>query len=256
MHRSTPLTPNLEWVAERDRLLRSYFPLRSANVLDDFREAGLFPSVGAPTFNQRGGDAASGFLVELAPAHGSPTIYYTLDGSDPRLVGGALSPLAIEYTGPIPLTGDVTIRVRALSGTTWSPLDEAQFVVERLDALAGDYNGNGRVEQGDLDLVLLGWGQDASTPPDDWVQNPPSGQIDQNELDVVLLNWGQTAAAAPARANARSAPPLARKVDSPEAASAGPAPIELAQTARRSSRWALRSLAVLDAAFEGLCTGY
>jgi hypothetical protein len=61
-------------------------------------------------------------------------------------------------------------------------------------ALDGDFNGNGRVEQADLDLVLLNWGRDASTPPGGWVNDLPDGRIDQEELDAVLLHWGDVAA--------------------------------------------------------------
>jgi hypothetical protein len=62
-------------------------------------------------------------------------------------------------------------------------------------ALDGDYNGNTQVEQGDLDLVLLNWGRDASPLPEAWVDDLPEGQIDQDELDTVLLNWGASLAA-------------------------------------------------------------
>jgi hypothetical protein len=58
----------------------------------------------------------------------------------------------------------------------------------------GDYNGNGQVEQGDLDLVLLNWGQPGV--PGGWVNDLPDGNIDQAELDGVLLNWGNMATAA------------------------------------------------------------
>ena len=58
-------------------------------------------------------------------------------------------------------------------------------------SLAGDYNGNGQVEQGDLDLVLLNWGSD--TVPAEWTNEPPTGAVDQEELDAVLLNWGSGA---------------------------------------------------------------
>jgi hypothetical protein len=54
--------------------------------------------------------------------------------------------------------------------------------------LMGDYNGNGQVEQGDLDLVLLNWGQ--AVVPGGWTNDLPDGAIDQAELDGVLLNWG------------------------------------------------------------------
>ena len=60
----------------------------------------------------------------------------------------------------------------------------------------GDYNGNGTVEQADLDLVLLHWGGPAANAPATWINDLPMGQIDQDELDGVLLNWGNSAAAA------------------------------------------------------------
>ena len=58
----------------------------------------------------------------------------------------------------------------------------------------GDYNADGFVSQGDLDLVLLNWG-DTDTPDDfDLAALPGGGPFDglisQNELDGVLLNWG------------------------------------------------------------------
>jgi hypothetical protein len=55
---------------------------------------------------------------------------------------------------------------------------------------SGDYNASGQVEQADLDLVLLHWGQDGATVPAGWTHELPSGMIDQEELDRVLINWG------------------------------------------------------------------
>jgi hypothetical protein len=59
--------------------------------------------------------------------------------------------------------------------------------------IEGDYNDNGSVEQADLDLVLLNWGQ--AGVPAAWLNDLPSGNIDQEELDGVLLNWGNMAGA-------------------------------------------------------------
>ncbi len=59
--------------------------------------------------------------------------------------------------------------------------------------IPGDYNDNGRVEQADLDLVLLNWNEPVENLPADWVnERPTSGIIDQAELDGVLLNWNRT----------------------------------------------------------------
>jgi hypothetical protein len=84
---------------------------------------------------------------------------------------------------------------------------------------AGDFNGSGTVEQGDLDLVLVHWDQAASSTPDSWLTNRPSGQIDQDDLDAVLLNWGATSRA-------------------PAASIAPPLPFAVRETARSSSSFA------------------
>ncbi len=67
------------------------------------------------------------------------------------------------------------------------------FLVEALVAagLAGDFDGSGSVEQGDLDLVLTNWGVDRSGFKNDG--NLTSTQVDQEELDLVLTNWGTSA---------------------------------------------------------------
>lgn len=68
---------------------------------------------------------------------------------------------------------------------------------QHLTLVPGDYNDDGTVEQGDLDLVLLNWGDEVTSGVANWINNPPTdGVIDQNDLDRVLLNWGGTAAVA------------------------------------------------------------
>ena len=65
---------------------------------------------------------------------------------------------------------------------------------ETMAALAGDYNGSGSVEQGDLDLVLNNWGG----PRGVWsnADGFASAGVDQEELDRVLNNWGSSVAPA------------------------------------------------------------
>ncbi|MEM8494577.1 MAG: PEP-CTERM sorting domain-containing protein, partial [Planctomycetota bacterium] len=58
--------------------------------------------------------------------------------------------------------------------------------------LVGDFNDSGSVEQGDLNLVLNNWGQDA---PFDSKGDPfATATVDQEELNRVLNNWGSSAA--------------------------------------------------------------
>ena len=124
--RATPLTP-ADWRNAVNNVLSNYLPQRSGIVLNQLRNAGLYPSVVAPTFNQHGGAVAPGFLLTMSAPAG--VIYYTRDGSDPRLYGGAVSPRALRYTAPIALDESGPVKARVLSGTNWSALNEADFVL-------------------------------------------------------------------------------------------------------------------------------
>lgn len=117
-----------DWLVELDRLLLTYFPRRSEIV---FRQLGsLYPRTPAPLFNQHGGEIDPGFVLEMRLADGaSGTIYYTTDGHDPRLVGGAVSESARTYEGPIALGDYMIVNARNLDGDKWSALNEATFSV-------------------------------------------------------------------------------------------------------------------------------
>lgn len=77
-----PFTRDEHWRRERDRLLNTYFPHRTAVVLEQLRRAGLYPRVKAPAFNLPGGNVEQGASLSMSTTGG--TIYYTLDGTDPR----------------------------------------------------------------------------------------------------------------------------------------------------------------------------
>ncbi len=127
LSQANPLTRDVEWIAEQNRLLNTYFPFRTNNVLTIYRNEGLYPAVAAPTFNQHGGTVTAGFNLSITGPAG--TLYYTNDGSDPRLPGGALSSSAIPVSGNVTLTESGTIAARALSGGTWSAMTDAFFTV-------------------------------------------------------------------------------------------------------------------------------
>jgi hypothetical protein len=93
-HYSTdPLTQD-DWFVERNWILNTYLPQRSAIVLDQFRKANLYPAIDAPVFQvnglaQHGGVIASGDQISMSANEG--TVYCTLDGSDPRLLSNSTS---------------------------------------------------------------------------------------------------------------------------------------------------------------------
>lgn len=101
-------TRNDHWIVEQDRLMYSYFNVtsglnRSEQVLQNqYIPNGYYPSVHAPVFYinelyQHGGYVNTNDILTMINPGGSGTIYYTLDGSDPRLPGGAVNPLAQEF---------------------------------------------------------------------------------------------------------------------------------------------------------------
>ncbi|MBN1421149.1 MAG: lamin tail domain-containing protein [Planctomycetes bacterium] len=103
----TLFTRDEHWAVERDNLLANYFPRRSANVLAQFKAAGLYPDIEAPVFSQHGGVIPEAFELAIDAAAG--LVLYTLDGSDPRLPGGAISPLALPTDVPEPTLPAVLI---------------------------------------------------------------------------------------------------------------------------------------------------
>jgi hypothetical protein len=154
-------------------------------------------------------------LLEIEIGGELPAIEYDqLLVSGQAELGGNLSVTLVDSgTGPFaPQAGDTFEVLRAhrgLQGTFRTmnapPLSDnlmweidylADAVVIRVianGAFVGDYDGDGAVDQSDLDLVLLNWGADGKAPPMGWTNDLPTGNIDQDELDGVLLNWGNMA---------------------------------------------------------------
>ncbi|MEM1446860.1 MAG: PEP-CTERM sorting domain-containing protein [Planctomycetota bacterium] len=67
------------------------------------------------------------------------------------------------------------------------------FLEDAIAGLLGDFNGNGSVEQNDLNLVLSNWGQ-TRTFEDPGGTVFSTAIVDQEELNLVLGEWGSTSA--------------------------------------------------------------
>ena len=128
--RSEPYTRDAEWAAERNRILDEFFPARPGHMIGQLRINGLYPLIDPPVLSQHGGEVPVGFEVSISAANG--TIYYTLDGSDPReaWTGDALGEV---YSSPLELGETATLKTRLLAADgEWSALSEAQFFVGEL----------------------------------------------------------------------------------------------------------------------------
>jgi hypothetical protein len=112
----------------------------AAKLIGLAREVGYYPDLDPPAFNQHSGLVTMGFELTMTASRG--TIYYTTDGSDPRLpVTGEVAPTAVAYEVPLVLTGTMWVKARVLdtdpatsSGQVWSALQEATFKLVRRDS--------------------------------------------------------------------------------------------------------------------------
>ncbi len=128
--RARPCTRDREWVSSINTVLNSFIARRSRILRNQLKSRNLYPDTEAPVFNQFGGVVPDGF--ELRMDGGNATeIVYTLDGSDPRLLGGMRSPSARSYQQGVRLTEHARVKARGLRSGQWSALAEAAFVIDR-----------------------------------------------------------------------------------------------------------------------------
>jgi hypothetical protein len=123
-----PRTLDDDWQPEVDRWFNEYIPERSRVVVDQLWKHGLIPDLESARLVKRGGVIEQGFELEMSAAQGE--VYYTLDGSDPRLIGGEISPVAEKYSHPVRLDKTRVVKVRVLFGDEWSAIDELPFEVK------------------------------------------------------------------------------------------------------------------------------
>ncbi len=119
---------NEYWQVEHDRLINEYFPVRTNIVLNQFKEAGLYPYLDAPILSKHGGFIDPGF--ELTMTNSSGTIYYTLNNTDPRLTGGGIAQEANIYNNAVVINHNLTVKARSKSGSEWSALTQAYFYTD------------------------------------------------------------------------------------------------------------------------------
>jgi hypothetical protein len=121
------------WVEVRDEKLGAYCDDRDSTLESQYVANGWYaPALQAPTSSQAGGTIEAGENVTLSNPNGVGAIYYTTDGSDPRLQFGALSPTAVAGAS-VTINGNVTLKARVYNSGAgaWSPLLEQRFFIEQ-----------------------------------------------------------------------------------------------------------------------------
>lgn len=105
------------WESSAETIRTGLFPLRTSNLFTMLRNANMYPTIDPPVFSQHGGSVTTGKVINVSSGVG--TIYYTKDGSDPRLAGGGISPTALSAT-----TTNTTLLPLA---ATWKYFDQGSL---------------------------------------------------------------------------------------------------------------------------------
>ena len=97
-------TREQHWIVEQENLVANYIPTlhdlnQSRSFIRELRSRNLYPSIDPPVFSQLGGVVPTNFPLTLTTPDGA--VYFTADGSDPRLDGGGINPEAGTFGGLI-----------------------------------------------------------------------------------------------------------------------------------------------------------
>jgi hypothetical protein len=123
------------WNNEINDIYNRFFPVRTDIVINQMKAAGLLPSFNPPVITMNNAQltketypVTGSYQVTLSSATGQ--IFYTLDGTDPRMVGGQINKSAIEIAtgGAVNLSGTAYIKARVKNGTQWSALSEVKLL--------------------------------------------------------------------------------------------------------------------------------
>ena len=88
--------------------------------------------IGPVSFSPNGGQVTMGQSISILNTNGGAgTIYYTTDGTDPRLEGGATSSTAIAYSGGVIINdkGITKVTARIKNGSEWGAVCSVDFYV-------------------------------------------------------------------------------------------------------------------------------
>ncbi len=126
-----------DWETLLNSMYSTYFPKRSNILIQQLKTEGLYTSIAAPGIsvgNYRFYGSYYPFqntiTVNISNLSGqNSSLYYTLDGSDPRIFGGGISSRALNITNSLSFNLDQStiLSCRIYSGTNWGPLKQVFF---------------------------------------------------------------------------------------------------------------------------------
>jgi hypothetical protein len=116
------------WQPEIDKLATNFFQKLTRDNVARLRAASLYPNLNAPVLSQFGGGVPAGFQLGISHTNAAGTIFFTIDGSDPRTYGtGAVAPGAQAFSEPVPINAPTRVRARVFNAGQWSAVVDATF---------------------------------------------------------------------------------------------------------------------------------
>lgn len=139
---NSSLTKNNDWLPELQTMYDKYFPYRTNIVVQQLKQQGLYPEIATPEIYL--GNVLIQEYTTLFNGSKNVTIgkestlglvYYTLNGSDPRNIGGRISTDAIAVNNQAVFTISETslILARIYVNGNWGPLKRVVLVNENED---------------------------------------------------------------------------------------------------------------------------
>jgi len=127
-------------------------------------------TVKTPVFDPVAGSYSSGTMISITCGTPGVTIYYTTDGSDP-------TELSDEYTDPIELTADMTLKAKAYkTGWTASAVKSGDYIaIDNWWTQKADFGGTARTGAVAFSIGSKGYvgtGRDSVVKKDFWEYDP------------------------------------------------------------------------------------
>lgn len=127
-----PRNKNDDWVPEVNDIENRFFPYRSQVVVNQLKTAGLWTTLQPPVVKESGLllhgtiNITGPTVLTIENPNSKGKIYYTIDGSDPRMVGGVVSPSALSVASGslLNVSGTTILRSRTVDGQAWSQMKE------------------------------------------------------------------------------------------------------------------------------------
>jgi len=186
-NQTVPLITVDHWRDSVTYVNETFFPGAIDIFLQRMRNDSMFPDVLAPSFTVNGEPVHVGVVDPSSELimQGDGEVYYTLDGSDPRAVGGENR--GTQFSIPLRVTETTTVRARTLSSGEWSPLVTATFMVDST-TLPGDFTSDTVVDARDIDLFFEVTNQ--ADPPAEFDLNHDGdvSPLDENFLLQTILD--------------------------------------------------------------------